>query len=107
MIITSARDEGDGNRAELHLERQGTVISFSGRVSIGEYMNPIVWLGLGAAALAGISFLTRLRKARTLPNISNAEFLNLYRQTLAGRSRGVGSESKECYCEEQYQPAGS
>jgi hypothetical protein len=42
-------------------------------------MNPLVWLGLGAAALAGFSLLTRLRKARSLPRISNTEFLNLYR----------------------------
>jgi hypothetical protein len=46
-------------------------------------MNPLVWLGLGAAALAGISFLTRRLKARSLSLVSDAEFLERYRTTFA------------------------
>lgn len=46
-------------------------------------MNPLIWLLLGGAGLAGISLLIRICKARSLPRISNAEFLDLYKVTFA------------------------
>jgi hypothetical protein len=44
-------------------------------------MNPLIWLLLGGAGLAGVSFLVRISKTRSLPRISNAEFPDLYRVT--------------------------
>jgi hypothetical protein len=42
-------------------------------------VNPLVWLLVGGAALAGISYLVKMRHTRTLPTLTDKEFLSLYR----------------------------
>jgi hypothetical protein len=55
-------------------------------------VSAIWWLLLGGAALAAASTLFKARKAKELPDISNQEFLNVYRLRFNGLDNAVLAE---------------